>query len=478
MAGSQFRSYFSLQETVRNGRTTFRLVSDDDVMNDFFDTWAYGLTKTLKYKSIKSYCRAARLFLDYIREISEQRGELTPYVLLDALDSYESFLVFGDRSDSAIASAAAKNIGSHALEDKSVDAHFTGVNRFIDASETFRREMLELERSGYLPKGTASVIPLTTSKHIQAASEVKAAIKSNSWLAGCLSGGAKTIKRVGLSRTGQSSNVAYTDAHGGDEKAFPIDLCASLINSTACLRDKTLWSLIAASACRISEALTMQIDDIVINPDDASQNKVLIIDPDTRRQKLINFMTAAEIDKLDHKGRTTPTTYLIEPFASMFWRNLSLYVEDERQKERTRLNAITHRFLFRNLKTGAPIPLSYQSVYERFHKAALAVTGSSYGFHSLRHMSAYYLINHCPHPTRLNEFGLDIYKVQKYLGHKSIESTKIYARQDSKLLETTMAAMNMMRMQNASFSVTSVLIKHFENLIETLKSKQGAIGHD
>ncbi|WP_410784610.1 tyrosine-type recombinase/integrase, partial [Leifsonia sp. SIMBA_070] len=67
------------------------------------------------------------------------------------------------------------------------------------------------------------------------------------------------------------------------------------------------------------------------------------------------------------------------------------------------------------------------------------MTGTSYGFHSLRHMYAYYLVNHCPNPRDPNRFGLDLKMVQLLMGHKSIKSTERYARKDAKMLEATFA---------------------------------------
>lgn len=65
------------------------------------------------------------------------------------------------------------------------------------------------------------------------------------------------------------------DEFGGDEKAFPIDKCAELIDSAPSLRDKVLWSLTAASGCRISEALNMLKDDIVFKEKELHEKKYL-----------------------------------------------------------------------------------------------------------------------------------------------------------------------------------------------------------
>lgn len=465
----KFKKHVDLIQTSRSGRPTFRLSSADGVMCDFFDTWAYQLAATLKFKTVKAYCYAVCGFLNYIEEIIAQRGELTIPLMRDALDSYESFLVFGEKSDSKLAASVAKKIGGKNLSGASVEIHFSAINRFIDASESLRIAIKELEDGGYLSEKLTSSIPLTTSRYVGAPAHVKSAIKSKSWLAGCISGGAARVKRAGLSPKSKASTLAHTNEFGGDEKTFPIDKCLELIKSAECLRDRVLWSLIAASGCRISEALTLLIDDIYIDPKDPSRNKVLIVDPATRKDVLIHYIPASDIEKLEHKGRSTPTTYLIEPFASMFWQCLDSYIEDERNKEKIRHNPLRHRFLFRNLRTGEPMPLSYQTVWERFNKAAIALTGTSYGFHSLRHMYAYYLVNHCPNPINPGRYGLELKQVQELLGHRSINVTRRYARQDANMLEATFAAINMLRMRDPFFSVTNVRIRHLEIELERLK---------
>lgn len=465
----QVMKHVELYETTRNGIPTFRLLCPDQAMSEFFDSWAYQLAKLKKFKTVKAYCYAVQSLLNFMHQVSIYNHGLTPTLLNDALDSYESYLVFGEDSDAPIAREAAKVLGSQKISGASVGVHLVAVNRFIAASEAMRDGLLQMQCSGYVSEAAISMMPLTISKHIDAPKAVSASIKANSWLAGCLAGGAKRIKMQNLAPKSKVSTLARTDEFGGDEIAFPIDKCKALIDSALCLRDKVLWSLIAASGCRISEALTVLLDDIEINTEHPNLNKIYIVDPDTRRDVLIYYMSEAALNKLNHKGRDKPGTFLIEPFASMFWYNLGLYNEEQRAKEKERRRPVLHRFLFRNLKNGNAMPLSYQAVWERFSKAAANLTGTSYGFHSLRHMYAYYLVNHCPNPAGKNKFGLELKVVQTLMGHKSIKSTERYARKDAKMLEATFAAINMLRMSASNFSVTQVQIKHLESEVEQLK---------
>ncbi|RFQ06054.1 site-specific integrase [Pseudomonas putida] len=461
--------HVELYETVRNGTPTFRILSPDSMLCEFFDSWAYQLAKAKKWLTVKAYCYAVAEKLNYIHQVGLNNGGLTPLLLNEALDCYESYLVFGGDSDSEIARDAARVLGSRNLGGSSVAVSLAGCNNFIASSEAMRNGLLQMQESGYVSDIALSMVPLTVAKYADAPSNISAAIKANSWFAGCLAGGAKKIKRQRLAATSKPQLMARTDEFGGDQTAFPIDKCVELIESAECLRDKVLWSFLAAAGCRVSEALTIIMDDIVVNPESPQNNRVYIVDPDTRREILIKYIPEAKLNKLEHKGRDKPDTFLIEPFASIFWANLGLYHEEEMAKEKARHRPVIHPFLFRNMRDGGAMPSSYQAVWERFNKAAFKLTGTSYGFHSLRHMYAYYLVNHCPNPRDPNRFGLDLKMVQLLMGHKSIKSTERYARKDAKMLEATFAAMNMIRMSASNFSVVKVQLQHFENEVEQIK---------
>ncbi len=465
--------HVDMLETVRDGRRTFRLLSDDELQNKFFDNWAYQLSRKLKHKTVSTYCYAVKTFLNYIAQIAFQNGGLTSALLADALENYESFLVFGTSSSIEMVRKAARVLGDRNLSGSSVVTNFAGINRFIDASEMLRRGLIELEERGAITSGSLSGFSLQTTVKIKAPTKVRSAIKSNSWLAGCIAGGVRRIKCAGLSPVSKPSELAFTDEFGGDELTFPIDKCVELIKKAPSLRDKVLWSLIAATGCRVSEALTILMCDIVPNAKDYDCSKIFIVDPATRRHVLINYISEEVINQLPHKGRAHTETFMIEPFASMFWIALAEYKQEERRKEKSRLTPVCHNFLFRNLKNGDPIPLSYQTVYERFTKVAREITGETYGFHSLRHMYGYYLVNHCvnPNPNGGRRYGLELYLVQKYMGHSEISSTKRYARQDAQMLHATLAAINLARLGGGPRTVREARIAYLTSELSILENQ-------
>lgn len=458
-------------ETFRGGRPTYRLLCPDPAMSEFFDNWMYQVSKRRAWRTVKVYGPAVLLFLQYVQVLTDLHGGLTQLLLSEAIENYENFLVYGENSSIDMNRIAAKVLGSRNMGGSSIQKHFSGVNNFIDASEVFRKAMLQLQQTGYISQSLVTALPMITSTHVSAPAKIRAAIGKNSWLASCLDGGAKRIRQSGLVPSSKPSTIAHTNAHGGDDKVFPIDLCVTLIESTDCLRDKVLWSLLAACGCRVSEALTILREDLVMVENAPLSNSVVIIDPKTRIKELSGFMTDVQISKLSHKGRSSPQTYLIEPFASHFWINLDLYITEQREIEKARHRPVFHKFIFRNLIDGDPIPASYQAVWERFNAAAKAVTGESYGFHSLRHMYAYYLHNHCPNPFKPGTYGFDLGFVKKMLGHSSSKSVERYARKDGEMLRATMSAMNLMRMRDASYSTVKVQVEYLKKQIAHLESQ-------
>jgi integrase/recombinase XerD len=452
----------------RNEKNIYTLVSTDKLMDDFFESWCYGLSKRRKFKTVKSYASYNRVFLELLQCVAQLSGGLTPLLLSQTIENYESYLVFGSASDIPLIAQAASLLGDRNLSGSSVSVALAALNSFVDASERFRLGMLELEAQGYISSVTLSGFSLAQAVKVDTTASVRSAIKKNSWLAGCLAGGAKRIKRAGLSPVSKPSEIAHTDIYGGDEFAFPIDRCKELIESAPSFRDKMLWSLLAASGARVSEALTMLNEDIIIDIDPVL-NRVSIVDPNTRRNVLIKYMTATEIDGLPHKGRAHSETFLIEPFASMFWVALDQY-KAEMRKQRL-MAPVRHDFLVRSLKDGEPMHNGYQGLYERFSKAAQKLTGRSYGFHSLRHMYGYYLVNHCPNPNPHSnrKYGLELDRVKQFMGHSRVKTTKRYARQDAHLLYASMAAANFARLSGGPKTVLQARIAYHQQEIKQLQ---------
>lgn len=446
-----------LTEVPKGGLTTFCLSCHDISLCDFYDDWAFQVAKKYSHNTTVSYCRKVGQFLDYILEAGLINPEgLTPKLMVKAIDQYESFLVFGEKSDtsSEIANSVATSLTPKPISGSSVESHFAAVNHFLTASENFRKSLKVLEGSGIIDSQLASATPLISNYREVPSIGVTGNIKSNSWLAGCIQGGARTIKRRGLKAKSRRAAVIHTDANGGDEHTFPFDKTKELIAAATSPRDKLLWTLLAASGCRISEALTILIDDI-----DFDSKLVYIIPPESRLKSYSPHLTEIETRKLSHKGRATSDTYLIEPFASLFWIYLYEYLEQYFKR------GASHRFLFQK-KNGQPFIKSYRAALANFRKASQEATGTAYGFHSLRHMYGYYLKNWAPTP---DGFGFDLSTVMHFMGHKSITTTQRYARDDAMKLQALLHFSSDLTKQSEYSSISETKIKYLESEILRLK---------
>jgi len=457
----------------RNGHKYYKLICKDHYLCDFFDHWSYQLSCKQAFKTVKAYSEGVLAFINYLFEAEKILGPLDVYGLHDVLESFESYLVFGSNSESDLAKEISKRLKDELTVGAStVSVYFTGLNNFLEKSENLRSTLLSLQLRGVKTAINPTDVPLSLYETIDTPDNIKKAVKESSWMSGCISGGMRQIKKKHLAPSVPKSTVIFTDEYGGDEKTFPIDLAKELIDSAPNLRDKVLWSLIAASGCRISEAQTMLKRDIKIDISNIGNEitvikKIYIVDPETRREELSRFLTETEINSLPHKGRTPPDTYLIEPFASIFWKTYDEYLQDEIKKSKKRGLNVDHGFLIRLVPTGEPAIDSYQTLYDTFSAAAKALTGSKYGFHSLRHMYGYYLKNFCPRGN--GKFGMELKEVQKYMGHANPSSTDRYARDDAIKLSAAMGAMNMYRNRMPNFNIRDAKIEYLESEIERLK---------
>lgn len=463
----------TIVESARDGRKFFRLACRDDYLCNFFDDWSFTLAKKKKFNTVKAYANGVKRFINYYLEAEDQlNGAISNLDLFILLENFESYLAFGADSDIELIQRIGEAVPPGDIGAATVEQTIAGLNSFLEASESFRVALLQLTEAGYI--GRTNTVAgsglLTQLGSVEPAESVKRAVRQSSWFAACVNGGMKKIKQAHLKPKSKSPEIIVSDEFGGDHKTFPFDLAKDLINSAPNLRDKLLWSLLAASGIRISEAMTMFESDVVVQTSArkgklkdkrwVTSKKVFVIDPDTRRSELKQYLTETDINSLPHKGRERPDTFLIEPFASIFWRTLVEYRRDENRKARKRPVAPKHPFLFSLVDSGSPLTNSYQTLYDSFSKAAEKLTGKKYGFHSLRHMYGYYTHNFAY--VGNGKFGLPLKEVQLLLGHADIKTTQRYARQDIMKLEVAMGALNMAQASDPFFSIEKAKLEFLE----------------
>jgi integrase len=269
----------------------------------------------------------------------------------------------------------------------------------------------------------------------------KSKIKEKSWLAGTIRNSfsqlAATTSREALFPGLKRRNKrAQSSQH--KIKPFPIELSVNLVRSkkpkksSVFYRDMTLYSLLAATGMRTHEALQLRFIDIVTNEDGSTS--IELHSPFVRPTPGISEAeteTETETEQLAWKGRETSRTFMIEPFASIFWENLKKYLELEYNQ------SINHDFVFQK-ENGRPFFTSDRTTrtrtFKNYARAAGVQNVSEVRIHSLRHMYGTYILNYMPVPGNRMP-GLPIVYVQRLMGHASSSSIQRYSKHDEDVLD-------------------------------------------
>ncbi len=432
----------SLIETRLNGKQSWRLLGRDGS-----PIWAFEVfAKTLERRSVNTranYCRWLAEFLDYLFEASisvqaGQDGSVSQDTLVEVIEAYDEYLVFGANSGNAVARRIDKTLPSPQVSKRSSSIKHAAIRKFLKLSERIRTQMLELTKVGVaLPNIDAQKLLFCVGEKRGLSQFQHRALVANSMLAGVIARGPKLIEEGILPTT--VPDITYEH-----ERAFPFDGVANVLGHLTTYRDKALYAFCAASGCRISEALQLLWEDI-----DTKARTVRLVDP-KRRPTCSSYLalTADERDKLVWKGRSTPLTLLIDPFATMFFEALAAYMRSEY------IPHARHSFVFqytRGREQGSPYFLAAASSRNGVLNRAIKLAGITHaeGPHSLRHMYGTYLLNYFPRPD--GTYGLPLGIVQKLMGHRQAKDTAKYARYDRDLLDAELNYANTMLFGHGKF---------------------------
>lgn len=157
-------------------------------------------------------------------------------------------------------------------------------------------------------------------------------------------------------------------------------------------REKALVEFLFSTGCRVSEVAALNKDDI-----DFDNRRVKVFGKGSKER--IVFINAATMIALG------------DYFASRTDHNKALFVSQKEPHDRIRKNAIENIITTIQVRSGL-----HRHIYP----------------HLIRHTTATYLLRH----------GMRIDQVQIYLGHESLDTTRIYAKSDpEQLMESYRRAM-------------------------------------
>jgi integrase len=412
-----------------NGELKFVLLHQDGTIDLYFKYVIEQLmiNRRLAHNTLISYSSHIARFIDYMIETANCSANDKPSFedIRNYINAYPKALACSWNTENDAVARVCRALNLSPLSIKSQEVHLAAVNYYLSLSESFNIRMAEMKDSDFNKEQLFSGHHLFSMVNVKRSlsSYERRALISKSVLAGVISGGPKFLKCVILKP--YLSYHAYADKrhYSFEESAFPIMRAPDLIKyGFLTLEHKLLFCFLMASGSRLSEALLLTINDINVN-----REEIYIINPRTRNIKEYNcFFTAEELSRLPWKGRTTANTFLLEPFASEFWRLLQTYLNTKK------IATNRHPFLFqisRGQRRGYPLLLTHtKNLRATMHSACKRINIREKGIHSLRHMYGVYCKNYLPLPN--GTFGLPLETVQNIMGHANIQSTQLYAVPD------------------------------------------------
>ena len=422
----------------KNGKRTWTLLGPTGVPNEPFSIFANSISKQLSRNTLDNYCRHLAQFFDYLFEASisinlfSASGLLTSGTLLEIIEAYDEYLVYGEDSGSEIAKIVSRTLPSPRNTRQTCSLKHAPLRKFLRLSDKIHHQTVELVNAGLIQNqhSSQSLIDMELLR-VPPSMLQRQALLGNSMLAGVISGGVRLIPSAILPTVNPQTPF-------DEGRAFPYDRIVEFITKLPSHRDKAFYSLLAASGARKHEGLQVLWDDIHVE-----EREVVLVDPVSRPNcQSYLYLTPEERSKLSWKGRTTQKTMLIEPFASIFFNELAEYLQHEY------IPHGLHRFVFQYRHTafeGRPFFLSDSDTHlELFHKTAkeCGIDQSVHGPHSLRHAYATYLLNYFPCID--GGFGLNMGVVQQMMGHADLKSTQKYARHDKDLIMAELRYANAM----------------------------------
>lgn len=423
----------SLVETSSDGKQSWRLLDPNGCPIKAFAVFAKSLERG-SLNTRANYCRWLAEFIDYLFEAAvwttaDSNDSVSHDDLVEVIDAYDEYLVFGGDSGKDVARRVNITLPSPRITKSSSATKHAAIRRFLKLSERVRTQMLEIMRSG----GESIAIDkqqlfIGIGERHKIQKFQRTALVANSMLAGVIEGGPRMIEECILPTT--APDITYDH-----ERAFPFDKVGETLSNLTTYRDKALYAFCAASGCRISEALQLLWEDL-----DTATQTVRLVDPKSRPNS--GSYLALEPIARDHlvwKGRSTPVTLLIDPFATMFFEALALYLHHEYVPHGR------HNFIFQyesGVDLGAPYFLAAASSRNGVLNRAIRLAAIEHvkNPHSLRHMYGTYLLNYFPRPD--GTYGLPLGLVQKLMGHRQAKDTAKYARHDKDLIDAELKYAN------------------------------------
>ncbi|MDY4309482.1 tyrosine-type recombinase/integrase [Pseudomonas putida] len=403
-------------------------------------------------------------FLDYFHEGLQHISPTTPQINL-LYRNYHSFLTAGRQSYSDIVQSICQSKPSPEVSISTSQNYHSFITPFLKKLKDIQKKYNE-----YIDNGLIAEVPETSNliNCLLKITPTSIDIKPKEHAARRKYGTPSTAATGTQSaRSSLTSHIPYEPGFEmplDENKFFPLEKISDLIRNASCYRNSCLYALIAATNARCSEA-----DQILWRDIDIGSREIFLINPSLRQNPNIIYrgLSETERNKLEWKGRATPLTVLLEPYGSLFFEYLELYIQYEYQP------SCGHNFVFHN-RNGQPLFLcDYSSVTLAQFKNAARKTladqphlAEKLGLHSLRHSNIYFWKNYLEHSQGI---GLSDSELMLLTGHIDIRSLQKYAKADWEMLLEKISYANHSRKHGNTKSITEFQIHYLEERLKIFK---------
>lgn len=451
---------FNLVESVYKGRSCPKLICIDGTGRGFeFIPFRIFLTEmidaSMAPNSVTKYLYCLVGFLRYLFAGFELAGAVSASVANQLCNGYYSYLVYGNKSADELVKNISIECPRRGVSPRTARNYHVVVTQFLCLNNLF---LVDLRNS------SASKLEMDFSINLLMALQE---FSSRILLIGRISLWGTSRKNVGRSQRlyrdipRNNPQIQIID----QSKFFPLELISSLVERATCYRDAAIWCLLAATGLRISEVLQLLWEDI-----DFSEGKVYAVNPKEREDIKLSYIGLGEIEinRLSWKGRRTKFTFLIEPYAKMFFDALSLYMKYEYDAK------ARHNFIFQGADAKPLRFCDYKfNVIRPFQSAATEVLGEGFirpykmKLHSLRHSFCVFLKNFILHTEGM---GLSDSEIILLTGHASVESVQTYAIIDKVKIEEKLALAFIMRDNRHRKSFNELMLIYHTDRAKTFKN--------
>lgn len=410
---------FSKIKIVQEQKSYWKLYDLNGSEIDVYTLWTKDIQEKYSFRTRDKYAQVVSKFLDYLVEVNIFEKDATRLELKESINNYKKLLSSGKDLQDKKLSNIAYSLGFNRLSPSSWSNNIAAINSFLEFNDELYKDHINhiaAKNNIIIPENFDSLLNnLKTYKFLS--SFERASLKQKSFLSNLL----RVNNKIETTKIIRSN---HTDVYNRDLKTldFPMMSLPDLLSNTSCMRDRAIYSLLAGTGIRTSEALSLTWD---------------MIDIENQKVYIYNSLEKNNNENISFKGRNTNITFFIPELRHIFFNALYNYQLNEVNKK------TNHNYVFQYLKGsnyGHPYyTVSRQGFIKEFKKTVDRAGIKSPSFqlkhkwtpHSLRHFYGVYMLNYIPVK---DGNGFSIEEVQKMMGHKSISVTQQYARREDEYI--------------------------------------------